>query len=108
MIKPETREYIRSLINNSPEGISLSQLHSKVHRQLTRLQLRSMLDGFYMRSEVSKERIQKFNRRETHYYPFNGKTPVKKKRKHQTECEGSMLSMKDFMPGKKYAPYIDF
>jgi len=108
MIKAETREYINSVINASPEGVSLSELHSKVHRTLTRLQLRTMLDGLYMRSEVSKERIEKFNRRETHYYPFNGKPPGKRKRKPKTECENAMLSMKDFMPGQKYAPYIDF
>jgi len=108
MIKAETREYIHSVINASPEGVSLSQLHSKVHRKLTRLQLRTMLDGLYMRSQVSKERIEKFNRRETHYYPFSGKPPVKKKRKGKTERDSPMLSMKDFMPGQKYAPYIDF
>jgi len=109
MIKAATREYLKSVVLASNEGISLSELHSKAHRTLTRLQLRTMLDTLYTKGEISRERITTLNRRETRYYPFNGKPPLKRKHRQATENEGStMLSMKDFMPGRKYAAYIDF
>lgn len=108
MIKTETREFVKAEVTASPEGISLSELHQQVHRKLTRLQLRTLLDSLYTKGEISRERIKEKNRKETRYYPFNGKACEKRARKMKKETESGMLSMKDFMPGKKYRAYLDF
>jgi hypothetical protein len=108
MIRIETREYVKTLVNESPEGISLTRLHNKVQRMITRLQLRTALGTLYAKGEISRERVTEFNRRETKYYPFNGQAPVKRAKKAKKESDWGMLSMKDFMPGKKYRAYIDF
>lgn len=106
MKKTEIRQQVKSLVMEYPEGISLTYLHNKVHRMVTRLQLRTLLGSLYSRQEISRERVTVHNRRETKYYPFNGLAPVRRKRRPAKENEGDMLSMEDFMPGKKYAPYI--
>jgi hypothetical protein len=108
MIKTETREYVKSLVMDAQQGISLSELHGKMHRTLTRLQLRTTLDTLYVKGTISRERITELSRRETRYYPFNGKEPMKRKNTQARENESDILSMKDFMPGRKYAAYIDF
>lgn len=108
MKKTEIRQHVKSLVLEYPEGVSLTHLHLKLHRIVTRLQLRTLLGSLYNRSEISRERVDALNRRETRYYPFNGQGPVRRKRRPAKENEGDMLSMDDFMPGKKYAAYIDF
>jgi hypothetical protein len=108
MIGKETRNQVKSMVNDYSEGISLNHLHNKFHRKVTRLQLRTLLGAMYMRSEISRERMITYNKRETKYFPFNGKSPVKRKMNRAKDGDSKMLSMKDFMPGKKYAAYIDF
>ena len=108
MIRIETREQVKALVNQYPEGISLTHLHNKIHRIVTRLQLRTALGSLYMKGEITRERVTTLNRRETKYFPFNGKEPLIKKRNPVKEEDKKMLSMKDFMPGKKYQAYIDF
>jgi len=108
MIRIETREHVKSIVNGYPDGISLTRLHNKVHRMITRLQLRTVLTALYRKGEISRERVTELNRRETRYYPFNGTEPVKRKVNRIKKRSGRMLSMKDFMPGKKYRAYLDF
>lgn len=107
MIRNETREQIKSLVAEYPEGISLTNLHNKVHRIVTRLQLRTLLGSLYTKGEITRERVDALCRRETRYYPFNGQPPVKRIRKPRKECDHEMLSLKDFLPGQKYQPYIE-
>jgi hypothetical protein len=108
MIRIETRLHIKSLVENYPDGISLTKLHNRVYRMVTRLQLRTILGALYMNSEITRQRVFELNRRETKYYPFNGKPPVTKKKNPVKEKDTQMLDMKDFMPGKKYQAYLDF
>lgn len=108
MIKLEVKQQVKLLVNQSPEGISLTKLHNIMQSKLTRLKLRSLLGALYKRTQLSRERMTIRNRRETLYFPFNGKPPVTRPRKKVKERDKKMLSMKDFMPGKKYAAYIDF
>ena len=107
MIRIETREQVKAMVNEYPEGISLTQLHNKVQRIVTRLQLRTLLGALYIRGEIDRQRVKTLNRRETKYYPFNGLPPVKRKRKPKNESDSPMLSLKDFMPGGKYQAYIE-
>lgn len=107
MIKSETRQLVRDLVNQSPEGISLTALHNKVQRLIVRIKLRCVLGTLYKNSEISRERVLHKSRRVTLYYPFNGKPPVKRMKKKVRERNKKMLSMKDFMPGKKYQAYIE-
>jgi hypothetical protein len=107
MKRIETRNHIKSIVENYPEGISLTQLHNKFQRTVTRLQLRSLLGVLYMNGEITRQRVSMLSRRVTKYYPFNGSEPVKRKLKHLKERNKKMLSMKDFMPGKKYQAYIE-
>jgi hypothetical protein len=104
----ETREQIKTMVMGYEEGISLTELHNKVHREVTRLQLRTLLGSLYMKGEITRERVKEHNRRETKYFPFSGKPPVTRKKKPAQENDSNMLTMKDFMPGKKYQAYIDF
>ena len=108
MKKIEIRELVKNMVYDYPEGASLTQLHHKVHRLVTRLQLRTLLGSLYLNSEITRERVSVHNRRETRYYPFNGKPPVTRPKGKPKESEGKLLSMKDFMPGKKYRAYLDF
>ncbi|HTB31760.1 MAG TPA: hypothetical protein VK808_07025 [Bacteroidia bacterium] len=108
MIRIETREHVRALVEKHPEGITLTKLHNQVYRMITRLQLRTVLGVLYAKSRISRERVHELNRRETKYYPFNGKPPVKRARKPVKVSDTKMLDMKDFMPGKKYQAYLDF
>lgn len=108
MIRIETRDQVKCLVAEHPEGISLTELHCKVQRMLTRLQLRTLLGTLYTKGEISRLRVSVLNRRETKYYPYNGMPPVTRKRKQKKENNSDMLSMKDFMPGEKYQPYIEF
>ena len=108
MIRIETREQVKAIVMQSPEGISLTQLHNKFHRIMTRLQLRTVLTSLYKKGEISRERVCALNRRETQYYPFNGKPPVTREKRIIKLRDKKMLSMKDFMPGKKYQAYIEF
>jgi hypothetical protein len=107
MIRIETREQVKSMVGEYPDGISLTQLHNKVQRIVTRLQLRTMLGTLYTNGEISRERVKTLNRKETKYYPFNGMPPVRRKRKPKTENDGKILTMKDFMLGGNYQAYIE-
>jgi hypothetical protein len=107
MIKIETKTLIKSIVDQSPEGISLTHVHNKVQRLITRLKLRCVLGNLYKKEEITRERTINKGRRETMYYPYNGKPPVKRKKKLLKERDRKTLSMKDFMPGKKYAAYIE-
>jgi hypothetical protein len=106
--KTEIRELVKSLVYEYPDGISLTHLHHKVHREVTRLQLRTLLGALYAKGQITRERVTEFNRRETKYYPFNGQPPVKRAKNKARESDSKMLSMKDFMPGKRYRAYLDF
>ncbi len=108
MKRIETRNEVKAIVDMNPDGISLTHLMNKFQRITTRLQLRTMLGALFTNSEISRERICIHNRRVTKYFPFNGTPPVKKKRNKVKERNRKMLSMKDFMPGRKYSPYIDF
>jgi hypothetical protein len=107
MIRIETREHVKYIVNEYTDGISLSALHGKMHRKITRLQLRTLLGKLYAKKEISRERVIALNRRETKYFPFNGSEPVTRKKKAVVENNNKMLSMKDFMAGKKYQAYIE-
>jgi hypothetical protein len=108
MIKQEIRQQVKARVEESPEGISLTHLHNKFQSKLNRTKLRALLGALYKKGEITRERIHKVQRRETMYFPFNGKPIVKRVRKKTKERDKKMLSMKDFMPGKKYQAYIDF
>jgi len=108
MIRLETRQQVRAIVDQREEGVTLTQLHNQFQRMATRLQLRTMLGALYEKGEISRERVKALNRSETKYYPFNGKPPVKRKRNKRTEEDKTMLDMSDFLPGRKYQPYIDF
>ena len=107
MIKTETRLLIISLVNQADEGISLTSIHNKVQRLITRVKLRYMLSGLYQNGKISRERVLHQNRRETRYYPFSGKPPVSRVKVKVRERDKKILSMKDFMPGKKYRAFIE-
>jgi hypothetical protein len=107
MIRIETREYVKSIVEEYTEGISLSKLHAQLHRTVTRLQLRTVLTALYKNERISRERVHENSRRITKYYPFNGTAPVTRKRKKVRQRDKKMLSMKDFMPGKKYQAFIE-
>ncbi len=107
MINNETRSQIKALVEMSPDGISLTQLHNIVQRLITRFKLRCALGSLYKKGEISRERILNKSRRETMYYPFNGNPPVTRAKKKLRERDKKMLSMKDFMPGKKYAAFLE-
>ncbi len=108
MIKQELRQQVKIVVEQSPDGISLTHLHNKFQSKITRLKLRALLGALYKKNEITRERMKLPQLRETLYFPYNGKPVVRRARKKVRERDKKMLSMKDFMPGKKYKAYLDF
>ncbi|HTA28448.1 MAG TPA: hypothetical protein VK809_11705, partial [Bacteroidia bacterium] len=107
MIRLETRQQVKIIVDQHDEGITLTRLHNQFQRMVTRLQLRTLLGALYEKGDISRERVLELNRSETKYYPFNGQPPVKRKRKPKQEEDKQILDVKDFLPGGKYQPYIE-
>ena len=81
MKRDEKIEFVKSLVDISPDGISIDHLHVKCSRILTRDKLRALLSFMYLNKLISKERVKVYNKKEARYFPFNGKATVKRKRK---------------------------
>lgn len=106
MTRTEIREHVKSAVHEFPDGGSLTDIHNKVRRLLTRLQLRTLLGNMYAKSEISRERVIYKGKKITHYYPFNGKSPVVRKQQVKQQNTGRILSMKDFRTGGAYNPQL--
>jgi hypothetical protein len=107
MISQEIKEQVKRMVDENTEGISLSEVHRKVPRTITRLQIRTLLRLLYMGSEISCQRVEVMRRKQTMYYPFNGQAPVTRKKNPRKENTGEILTMADFLPGGKYMPYLE-